>query len=134
MPSDFSVDAEPARDLVRIRIGGFFQSDDLRRLTEAWRAALARLHCPSDKHLALVDTRAALICSQEMVGHWSALATDPAFRSRRLAFIIAPTLVRKQVQRATADVTAQSFIDETEAEAWLFSEEAKPALVDSTST
>ena len=124
MTGDFSVDAEPARDLVRIRVGGFFGSDDLACLTEAWRAALTRLRCPSDKHLTLVDTRAALICSQEMVGHWSALAADPAFRSRRLAFITAPTLVRKQVQRATAEITAPSFIDEAEAEAWLFSEEA----------
>ena len=127
MTGNFSVDAEPARDLVRIRIDGFFGPDDLTRLTDAWRAALMRLRCPSEEHLTLVDTRAALICSQEMVGHWSALAADPAFRSRRLAFIVAPTLVRKQVQRATAETTARSFVDGAEAEAWLFSEKANKA-------
>ena len=127
MTVNFYVDADPARDLVRIRIGGFFGHGDLARLTEAWRTALARLRCPSDKHLTLVDTRAALICSQEMVGHWQALAADPAFRSRRLAFLIAPSLVRQQVKRATADITARSFDNEAEAEAWLFSHEAKDA-------
>ena len=127
MNGNFSLDAEPARDLVRIRIGGFFGPDDLARLTEAWRMTRARLRCSGDEHLTLVDTRAALICSQEMVGHWSALAADPAFRSRRLAFLIAPTLVRQQVSRATTELTARSFANEAEAEAWLFSQEANEA-------
>lgn len=127
MDSNFSIDVDPARDLVRIEIGGFFTSDDLARFAEAWRAALARLRCPCNTHLTLVDTRAALICSQDMVGRWSTLAADPAFRSRRLAFVIGPTLVRQQLQRATAEVAARMFIDEVEAEAWLFSAEASQA-------
>ena len=123
MDGNFSIDVDPARDLVRIEVGGFFTSSDLVRFADAWRAALVRLRCPRNQQLTLVDTRAALICSQEMVDRWSALAADPTFSSRRLAFIVAPTLVRKQLQRATAEIAAREFTDESEAEIWLFSQE-----------
>lgn len=127
MDANFSIDADPARDLIRIRVGGFFTSDDLARFAEAWRAALASLSCPRNKHLTLVDTRAASIQTQAVVGGWRTMITDPAFRSRRLAFVIGSTLVRMQLQRATADVTARVFTDELEAENWLLSGEASAA-------
>lgn len=127
MDVSFSIDADPARDLVRIRTAGFFKPDDLARFTEGWRAALARLRCPRNKHLTLVDMRAASIQSQEVVGRWRDMIADPVFRSRRLAFVTGATLARMQVQRAIAGIGAQVFTDESEAEAWLLADEADAA-------
>lgn len=126
MNASFSIDADPARDLVRIRTAGFFTSDDLARFAEAWRAAIARLRCPRNGHLTLVDMRAAGIQTQETVGRWRTMIADPVFRSRRLAFVTGATLARMQVQRAIAGIGAQAFTDEAEAVAWLLADKTAP--------
>ena len=126
MNASFSIDADPARDLIRIRTAGFFTPDDLARFAEAWRAALARLRCPRNRHLTLVDMRAAGIQTQETVGRWRSMIADPVFRSRRLAVGLSGTLARMQLQRAIAGIGAQAFTDEAEAEAWLLADEAVP--------
>jgi len=48
------------------------------------------------------------------------MLADPAYRSRRLAFVIGRTLARTQLQRALDRRTARCFDDSWAAEAWLF--------------
>lgn len=129
MDASFSIDADAARDPIRIRTAGFFTSDDLARFAEAWRAAIARLRCPRNEHLTLVDMRAAGIQTQETVGRWRIMNADPVFRSRRLAFVTGATLARMQLQRTIAGIGAQVFTDEAEAEAWLLADEVAPCII-----
>jgi hypothetical protein len=51
------------------------------------------------------------------------LLADPAHRSRRLAFVVSPTLVRSQLMRALASRDSRCFGEVAEAEAWLFAKD-----------
>lgn len=119
MSAEYSIDVEPSRDLVRIRMAGFFERADVDGFLEARRIAHQALTCGANQHLTLNDIRDMKIQSQEMVDVFRDLLADPAYRSRRLAFIVGPTLARTQAMRALADRYARCFEDFWSAEAWL---------------
>lgn len=61
-----------------------------------------------------------------MVDAWCAHLTDPKTRVRRLAFLVAPTLVRSQLMRALAARDHRStrvFQDYAAAEEWLLEDD-----------
>ncbi|WP_137865063.1 MULTISPECIES: hypothetical protein [unclassified Sphingomonas] len=120
MSADFTIDVEPLRDLVRIRMGGFFTSDDIDAFLAERTRAHARLTCGPNQHLTLNDLREMKIQAQDSVEMFRAMLADPAYRSRRLAFVIGQTLARTQLQRALDRRTARCFDDPWAAEAWLF--------------
>ncbi|MBQ1498150.1 MAG: hypothetical protein IIZ38_07540 [Sphingomonas sp.] len=120
MSADFTIDVEPDRDLVRIRMGGFFTSGDIDAFLAARAQAHATLSCGPNRHLTLNDLREMKIQAQESVEMFRAMLADPAYRSRRLAFVIGRTLARTQLQRALDRRTARCFDDPWAAEAWLF--------------
>lgn len=120
MSAEYSIDVEPSRDLVRIRMGGFFEREDIDGFLEARRIAHQALTCGPNQHLTINDIRDMKIQSQEMVDAFRDLLADPAYRSRRLAFVAGPTLARTQAMRALADRQAQCFEDFWSAESWLF--------------
>lgn len=120
MSADFTIDVEPLRDLVRIRMGGFFTSDDIDAFLAERARAHSRLTCGPNQHLTLNDLRAMKIQAQDSVEMFRAMLADPAYRSRRLAFVIGQTLARTQLQRALDRRTARCFDDPWAAEAWLF--------------
>jgi hypothetical protein len=117
MSADFSITAEPARDLIRIRMNGFFGMDDIQRFIRERRKVHAQLTCGPNEHLTLNDIRDIKIQSQDIVDAFRALLADPAYRSRRLAFVVAPTLTRTQLFRALDSRSARTFEDPWEAEA-----------------
>ena len=119
MNATFSIIADPAHDLIRMRLVGMFGPVDLQRFLEERRAAHAKLRCGPNRHLTLCDTRPIGIQTQDMVKQFGAMLADPAYRSRRLAFVTACTLARTQLQRAIGGRDARCFTDQTEAEAWL---------------
>jgi hypothetical protein len=59
------------------------------------------------------------ILPQETVAAFCTLLADPTSRARRIAFVVAPTLVRSQLTRALAGRDSRCFADPVEAEAWL---------------
>ena len=122
MSAEFSIDADPSRDLIRIRMAGFFTQPDILAFVAARRAAHAELRCGPNQHVTLNDVRDMKIQSQDMVDAFRAMLSDPAYRSRRLAFIVGPTLTRTQLSRAIAGRDARCFDDSWAAEAWLYSE------------
>ena len=73
---------------------------------------------PND-HLTLIDIRGMAIQAQEIVTRWGAVIADPAYRSRRLAFVVGTTLARTQLQRALGGRHARCFTDTAEAERWV---------------
>ncbi len=126
MSASFSITAEPERDLVRIRMSGFFTPADIVAFLEERSRAHARLTCGPNQHLTLNDVRGMNIQPQEAVAGFQAMLADPAHRSRRLAFVVAPTLARGQLVRALSGRSNTQFFEElTEAETWLLNPEER---------
>jgi hypothetical protein len=123
MLANFSIDVNPARDLVAIRMSGFFAAADIERFLAARAAAHARLRCGPNQHVTLNDLTAMKVQSQEAVAAFAAMLSAPAYRSRRLAFVVSRTLARTQLLRALNGRDARCFEDSAAAEAWLFAPE-----------
>jgi hypothetical protein len=121
MSADFTIDVEPERNLVRIRMAGFFTPEDIETFLAERAKAHARLTCAPNQHLTLNDLRGMKIQAQESVEMFRTMLADPAYRSRRLAFVMGRTLARTQLNRALDQRYARCFEDTATAEAWLFS-------------
>ena len=124
MPAGFTINVEPNRHLVRIAMSGFFTPADVEAFLEARRAAHAKLACPPNAHVTLNDVRGMKIQSNAIVERFRAMLDDPEYRSRRLAFVVAPTLARMQLERAVSGREVRFFEDPIAAEAWLLGDKA----------
>lgn len=120
MSAEFSIQVDSARDLIRIKMGGFFAADDIARFLDARQKAHAQLSCGPNEHLTLNDIRDMKIQAQDIVDSFRDLLADPAHRSRRLAFVVSPTLAKMQLFRALDSREARTFEDPWAAEAWLY--------------
>jgi hypothetical protein len=128
MSASFAFDVDPGRNLIRIRMGGFFTPDDITAFLESRNTAHRQLTCAPNQHVTLNDLRDMKIQSQEAVDAFRELLADPAYRSRRLAFVMGKTLARTQLFRALDARAARCFEDAGEAESWLLgSDEARAA-------
>ena len=127
MNAEFSFEVEPWRDLVRIRMAGFFRKADIADFLEARRAAHERLDCAPNAHLTLNDIRGMDIQSHDVVDAFREMLAAPDYRSRRLAFVVANTLARSQAIRALESREARWFTDPERAEAWLMADELDEA-------
>jgi hypothetical protein len=123
MSATFSIDVDPARNLVQITMAGFFGDDDVARFLAARAKAHRALRCGPNEHLTVNDVSEMKIQSQEMVVAFQTMLGAPDYRSRKLAFIVGPTLTRSQLARAIASRDARCFRDRALAEAWLFGRE-----------
>jgi hypothetical protein len=123
MSASFSLQADRARDLVRIRMSGLFTTADIGAFLEARQKAHAELACAPNQHVTLNDLRGMKIQPQDAVAAFRLMLSDPAYRSRRLAFVISQTLARSQLARAlNGRDHVRCFDDVGEAEAWLFAD------------
>ncbi len=121
MTAHFTVRAEPARDLIRISMAGFFTPADIQAFYDARAAEHRRLTCGPNQHLTLNDLTGMKVQSQDVVGTFQSLLADPAYRSRKLAFVVDRTLARSQLMRALNGRDAKCFENKLDAEKWLFS-------------
>ena len=127
MNDKFSIEADRAHGLVRIRMSGLFTLDDVRDFYETRRRVHAALGLPKNEHLTLNDVRDLKILPQQTLAAFCDMLADPDFHSRRLAFVVGPTLVRGQVVRALDGRTnARCFGEVEEAEARLLAETPAP--------
>lgn len=127
MNASFSFQVDRARDLIRIQMAGLFTPPDIKAFLEERQVAHAQLGCGPNRHLTLNDVRQMKIQTQEIVAAFRYMLSDPAYKSRRLAFVAAPTLARGQLLRALQDRAARCFETVEAAEAWLFAEERSEA-------
>ncbi|MEA3048121.1 MAG: hypothetical protein QOJ53_2453 [Sphingomonadales bacterium] len=128
MSARFSFAIDRRLDLVRIVMTGLFEPDDVARFLAARAAAHADLGCAPNRHLTLNDVREMKIQPQQTVAAFHQLLANPAHRSRRLAFVVSPTLVRSQLMRALASRDSRCFGGIAEAEAWLLAQEATDVM------
>ena len=125
MNASFSFKIDRAYGLVRIRMAGLFTPADIAAFLEARRRAHAELGCAPNQHMTLNDLSGMKIQSQEGVAAFRDMLADPAYRSRRLAFVAGRTLARSQLSRALDGRDNARFFDSVaEAEAWLFDDAA----------
>jgi len=127
MPPAYSFAIDPARDLVRIIIAGFFTAPDIAAFARELAAAQRELRCAPNQHVTLVDIRAIDIQAQDSVDAFQRVVGDPATASRRLAFVVGLSLARRQIRRAAEIRGAAFFATPAEAEAWLLSDAPLPA-------
>jgi hypothetical protein len=127
MTATFSIHVDPERDLVRIRMGGFFRQADIADFLEKRRLAHQALRCAPNDHVTLTDIREMSIQSHDVVDAFQALLAGSEYRSRRLAFVVGYTLARAQAIRALETRSARWFENPVEAEAWLLADEAEEA-------
>ena len=127
MGAKFSVEADRDHGLIRIRMDGFFTPEDIRQFLVARHDAHVALGCAPNAHLTLNDIRGLTGQPQTTVDIFQGILDDPATRSRRLAFVVGPTLARGQLLRALAGRDARCFNSPDAAEAWLLSDEEDAA-------
>jgi hypothetical protein len=127
MKATYTFRIDRARALVSIQMAGLYTMADIAGFLEARQRAHAELCCAPNAHITLNDLRHMKIQSQEVVAAFREMLADPAFRSRRLAFVAAPTLARSQLMRALGGRDARCFDSVGEAQAWLLEEEAAEA-------
>lgn len=130
MDGTFAFTVDPDRDLVRTRLAGFFDDAVIAGYLEARAAAFRQLRCGPNRHLSLTDVREMKIQSQDMVAAFARILADPAYRSRRLAFVVANSLARMQLRRALGERAGNGvelFVDMAEAERWLLAGEERAA-------
>jgi hypothetical protein len=120
MSAHFTVMADPERDLILISMSGFFSPDDIEAFFAARASEHAKLHCGPNQHLTINDLTAMKVQSQDIVAGFQSLLADPAYRSRRLAFVVSRTLARSQLMRALNGRDAKCFESRKDAERWLF--------------
>lgn len=127
MTPHYSIEVEPRRRLVRIKIDGFFQMRDAATFIAARYAAHAELpHRSPPNHLTLCDVSDCRIQLNGVVEALRPLLSDPDLMSRRLAFVTGASSVRMQIRRLINRETAQAFETIEDAEAWLFDAPAAP--------
>lgn len=119
MSAEFSIDIDPSRDLVRIKMHGLFAPEDIQRFLRERRVAHRGLICGPNRHVTLNDLRTMKIQPQQSVVAFREMLADPVYRSRKLAFVAAPTLARSQLMRALNGREAKCFEDIASAETWL---------------
>ena len=100
---------------------GSFTPADIEDFLDARRKAHLQLRCARNQHLTINDLRGMKIQPQESVAEFQKMLGAPEYRSRRLAFVIGPTLARTQLSRALSGRDARCFQTVFEAETWLFS-------------
>jgi len=124
MSAKFSIHADRAFGLIRITMTDLLTLDDVDEFYEVRRRAHEVLGLPKNMHLTLNDVRDLKILPQPTLAAFCEMLADPDFHSRRLAFVVAPTLVRGQVERALGGrPNARCFTDMAEAEEWLLAGE-----------
>lgn len=118
MNARFTIAVDPARDLVRVSMSGFWDRDTIAGFVVDLRASHKRLRCGPNQFITINDIREMKIQSQDVVAAFHTMLSDPTIRSRRLAFVVASSLARMQLGRAISGRDADSFTDPAAAEAW----------------
>jgi hypothetical protein len=115
----FRVEVERDACLIRLTMGGFFDSATIGAMRRELVQAVATLPCGANAHLTLCDIREMDIQSQERVEEFARLVGSDDIRSRRLAFVTAKSLARLQAKRLTTRGGVEFFSDLDAALGWL---------------
>lgn len=127
MTPQYKIIVDPALNLMRIWIAGFFKPDDVARFVADRNAAYKQLRCRPNEHLTLVDIREIAIQPQDAVAAFEKALHTPGIYSRRIAIVTRTSLSRSQVKRAAHGRDIAYFDDIDAAEAWVLGASAQAA-------
>jgi hypothetical protein len=130
MEAIYKVEADPVTNMVRHYLAGFFEPTDVKNYVAARNAAHMQLTSAPNQHVTLVDIRDMKIQQQDVVKTFGGVLADPRYHSRKLAFVVALSLARMQLLRASANRNAQYFDNIEEAEAWLMADDDRHESAD----
>ena len=119
MSGEFSVEIDRPRNLLRVRMWGFYAIEDVARYHAAIDAASEELGGAPSRQRMLNDISGMQIQSQDVVAAFQNVMSDPKYRARRVAFVVASSLARMQLLRVIGSRRAELFTREVEALAWL---------------
>lgn len=123
-PAAYELCVDPLRKYIRITMSGFFGEGDVKSFVAARDAAHIRLRCAPNQHVTLVDMRGMQIQPQPIVELFKSVLANPTYRSKLLAVVVATSLARMQIKRATEHRDVKFFTTTEEAEHWLGVREA----------
>lgn len=127
MAGHFTIGIDSPRNLLRVCMSGFYSVEDVQRYHAAVDEASIALGGPPSRQRMICDVTEMRIQAQDVVAAFQQVMGDPKYRARRVAFVVATSLARMQVQRVAGDRVAQLFDNEADAEAWLDSSEGEKA-------
>lgn len=127
MSGDFTIDTDATRNLIAIRMRGFFTLADVARYHAAVVRASDALGGPAARQVMLNDISDMQIQSQDIVAAFQRVMGDPRYLGRRVGFVAVSSLARAQLSRVIGSRTARIFATAAEAEAWLFAAPAADA-------
>lgn len=119
MSGQFSIDIDAPRNLLRVRMAGFFSIEDVARYHAAIDEASAQLGGAPSRQKMLNDISEMRIQQQEVVAEFQRVMSDAKYRQRRVGFVVASSLARKQLQRIIGGRDARMFETSEQALAWL---------------
>lgn len=126
----YKVEADPVTNMVRHTLAGFFEPMDVKNYVAARNVAHMQLTSAPNQHVTLVDIRDMKIQQQDVVKTFGGVLADPRYHSRKLAFVVALSLARMQLLRASANRNAQYFDNIEEAETWLLADDDQHETAD----
>lgn len=113
----YEIEAEPRHNLMRVRMAGFFEEEDVRAFATLYREKRQALDAAD--HLTLANICDMKIQAQDIVAAFRTFMAMPDIASRKLAFVSSSTLARLQAQRLTEREEVRFFDNEAAARDWL---------------
>ena len=123
MADPFTITTDPARNLIRVVMRGYWTLGTIDAYEQALVAAgiaMRAAGCRREDFLALVDARDGGPQSQDVVSQYRDRLGREERLPRRLATLVSSALLKRQVDRI-AIPNQRMFTDEAEALAWLLS-------------
>ena len=116
----FEISVNEHRHLLKIAMGGYYDMASVKAFAVARMRAHQRLRSAPNAHVAMVDTSACKIQTQEVLAKFAEVMTDSRYRPRRLGFVAAGPIALMQVCRLASKMpNTRVFEDADSAVAWL---------------
>jgi hypothetical protein len=114
----FTIKIVPEQDMLEVTLSGFFTEVDMAEFLPKLVDARNRLSPDRSKRKMLYNVSEFRLQSQEVLGQFAALISDPGSKSGRVAIYVGTAAIRMQAERIAGDNTAV-FGDAGEAREWL---------------
>ena len=125
----YNIDILPQKQLIDIRMSGFFSVADAKRFCEDEQRAVAQMGALAGNHLVLVDVTAMKIQSQEVVYSFQELIDNAPRKARRIALVVGKSLSMMQARRLDNDAGRLGLFDyRSDAMDWLLERPSHPPM------
>lgn len=118
MADAFVIGCEPAKQLVTMKLSGFWTTDTVARFAPEWHAHAKSVSGPAS-YLCLCDLSDFQPQSREVTAAFDLLLREEGLAASKVAVIAASTITGMQVRRISGPARTQVFTDHAAALRWL---------------